>query len=69
MKPEQCGLTMSLGGESIPMTIQAEIGHMSLDEVVASGRFDLPDVPGMVRIPVMVHVTISHALLHPPAPL
>ena len=68
MKPEQRGMTMSLGSESIPMTIQAQIGHMSLEEAVASGLFDLPDAPGMVRIPVAVHVTIPHALLKPPAP-
>ena len=68
MKPEQRGMTMSLGSESIPMTIQAEIGHMSLEEAVASGLFDLPDAPGMVRIPVAVHVTIPHALLKSPAP-
>jgi hypothetical protein len=32
--------------------VQAEISHMTLEEATASGLFDLPDEPGMVRIPI-----------------
>ncbi|WP_428390676.1 hypothetical protein [Lichenicoccus sp.] len=46
------GLNLSIGSDSIPMTMRAEIGHMSIEEAVASRLFDLPDEPGMVRIPV-----------------
>ncbi len=53
MKPEppllgQMGL--SIGGESIPFTMQAEASRMTIEEAVASGLFDMPDEPGMVRI-------------------
>ncbi len=33
---------MSIGDESIPRAVQAEIGHMTLEEAIASGFFDLP---------------------------
>ncbi len=34
---------LSIGGESVAFTIQAEAGHMTIDEAVASGLFDIPD--------------------------
>ena len=63
------GLSMSIGGETIPMTVQAEASHMTLDEAAASGLFDMPDEPGLVRIPVSVTVMIPAELLQPPEPL
>ncbi len=60
-------LTMSVGGESVAFTAQAEGSRMSLDEAVASGLFDLPDAPGMTRIPVSITVMIPGHLLQPPA--
>ncbi len=63
--PQQ--LTMSLGGESMAFTVQAEGSRMSLDEAVGSGLFELPDEPGMVRIPISLSVTIPGHLLQPPA--
>ena len=56
------GLTMSIGDASIPMTMQAQVAHMSLDEAIASGLFDLPDEPGMVRIPVTIHLALTPEL-------
>ncbi len=59
---------MSIGDESIPFTMQAEISHMTLEEAIASGFFDLPDEPGMIRIPVTINVEIPLHLLYPPQP-
>ena len=68
MRPERTlpDTSMSLGDESIPFTMQAEIAHMTLDEAIASGLFDVPDMPGMVSIPVTLQVTIPNHLLQPP---
>ena len=35
---------------------------MSLDEAIASGRFDQPDEPGMVRIPFTIHLALTPEL-------
>ena len=59
---------MSIDGESIPFTMQAEVGYMTIDEAIASGLFDLPDEPGMVRIPISINVLIPDHLLFPPEP-
>ena len=59
---------MSIGGESIPFTMQAEVSYMTIDEAVASGLFDLPDEPGMVRIPISIEVMIPNHILWPPEP-
>ncbi len=61
-------LTMSLGGEGVPFTVQAEGRQMPHDEAVASGLLDLPDEPGMVRMPISINVMIPGHLLQPPAP-
>ena len=70
--PEELGPAepgwLSIGGESIPFTMQAEVGHMTIDEAIASGFFDLPDEPGMVRIPITMNVMIPLHLLYPPEP-
>ena len=60
--------SMSIDGESIPFTMQAEVGYMTLDEAIASGLFDLPDEPGMVRIPISMNVLIPNHLLFPSEP-
>ncbi len=57
------GVTGLAGSDSVPMTIRAEIGHMSLEEAIASGLFDNPDEPGMVRIPVTIHLALTPELL------
>ena len=54
---------VSGGGESFPMTMQAEFQHLTIDEAVASGVFDVPGEPGWVRIPVTIHVMIPGELL------
>ena len=54
---------ISVGGESIAMAMQAECVHLTLDEAVASGAFDMPDEPGWVRIPVTIHVMIPGEVL------
>ena len=54
---------VSIGGESITMTMQAECEHLTLDEAIASGVFDMPDEPGWVRIPVTIHVMIPGKVL------
>ena len=59
---------MSIGGESIPFTMQAEVSHMTIDEAIASGLFDMPDEPGMVRIPISINVMVPNHLLWPPEP-
>ena len=59
---------LSIDGESIPFTMQAEVGHMTIDEAIASGLFDLSDEPGMVRIPISMNVLIPNHLLFPPEP-
>ena len=59
--------SISLGSETVPFTMDAEIGHMTLDEAIASGLFDLPDEPGMVSIPVTMQVAIPGHLLQPPS--
>lgn len=63
--PEQFpgGVVGLAGGDSLPMTIQAEVGHMSLEEAIASGLFDNPDQPGMVRIPVTIQLKLTRELL------
>ena len=61
-------LTMSLGGESVPFTVQAEGSRMSLDEAVGSGLLELPDEPGMERFAVSINVMLPHHLLQPPSP-
>ncbi len=61
-------MRLSIAGEDIPFTMQAEIGHMTMDEAIASGLFDLPDEPGLVRIPVSLNVFIPNSVLHPPPP-
>ena len=63
------GLSMSIGGEAIPMTVQAEASHMTLDEAMASGLFDTADEPDLVRIPISMNVMIPAELLQPPEPL
>ena len=45
---------MSIGGESIPFTMQGEVSHMTLDEAIASGLFDMSDEPDVVRIPISI---------------
>jgi hypothetical protein len=55
--------TVSIGDEIIPMTMQAEFAHMTLDEAIASGTFDMPEEPGWVRIPVTIHVMIPGEML------
>ncbi len=55
-------LTMSMGSESIPISIQAEIEHAALDEATASGLFDMADEPGMERIPVTIHLPVTPEL-------
>ena len=62
------GLSMSVGGEAIPMTMQAEASHMTLDEATASGLFDMADESDLVRIPISVNVMIPAELLQPPKP-
>ena len=61
-------LTMSLGGESVPFTVQAEGSRMSLDEAVGSGLLELPDEPGMERFAVSINVMVPGHLLQPPPP-
>ena len=61
-------LAMSLGGEGVPFTVQAEGSRMSQGEAAASGLLDLPDEPGTVRFPISVNVMIPGHLLQPPAP-
>ena len=56
------GLTLSLGGEGIGFTINAELEHTTIEEAVASGTFDLADEPGMVRIPVTLHLPVTPEL-------
>lgn len=71
MRPDQDvpgQFSMSIGGENIPFTIQAEARHMTMDEAIASGLFDMPDEPGMVRIPISISVMIPDHLLEPPRP-
>ena len=41
---------------------------MTIDEAIASGLFDMPDEPGMVRIPISLNVMIPNHLLWPPEP-
>ena len=65
-RPGQAGL--SIGSESIPFTMQVQGSHMTIDEAVASGLFDVPDEPGMVRIPISINVMIPGHLLEPPEP-
>lgn len=60
-------MSLSIGGENLPFTMQAEVGHMTMEDAVASGLFDMPDEPGMVRIPVTLNVRIPHSVLYPPA--
>ncbi len=55
-------LSMSMGSESIPISIQAEIEHAALDEATASGLFDMADEPGMERIPVTIHLPVTPEL-------
>ena len=56
------GLTLSIGGERIGSTMQAEIERMTPEEAVASGLFDLPDEPGMVRLPVTIELPLTPEL-------
>ena len=42
---------------------------MTLNEATVSGLFDMPDEPGLVRIPISVNVMVSNHLLQPPKPL
>ena len=67
MKPERILPTLmpSIGDESIAMTMQAEASHMTLDEAIASGLFDIAEEPGMVRIPITLNVMIPGHLLQP----
>lgn len=67
MRPERTlpETTPSIGDESISMTMQAEVGHMTLDEAIASGLFDIAEEPGMVRIPITLNVMIPGHLLRP----
>lgn len=60
--------TMSLGGESLPFTMQAEARHMTIEEAVASGLSNRPDEPRMVRTPITIEVMIPSNLLQPPEP-
>ncbi len=65
MKPERIlpRIMPSLGDESISMTMQAEASHMTLDEAIASGLFDIAEEPGMIRIPITLNVMIPGHLL------
>lgn len=68
MKPEpSLQDPMSIGGETLAFTMQAEVEPATLDQA-ASGLLDMPDEPGMVRIPVTINVLIPDHLLHPPQP-
>ena len=68
MRPEP--FPISLDDAGIACEMQLELEHMTLDEAIASGLFDLPDEPGMVQIPVTVQVSIPNHLLWqtPPEP-
>lgn len=67
--PSQPGqMEMSIGGERIPFTMQAEASQMTIEEAVASRLFDMPDEPGMVRIPISMNAMIPGHLLQPPEP-
>ena len=57
--------SISLGDEEIACEMQVELEHVTLDEAIASGMFELPDEPGTVQIPVTVHVSIPNHLLWP----
>ena len=63
MQPQP--FSISLGDEEIPCEMQVELAHMTLEEAIASGLFELPDEPGTVQIPVTVHVSIPNHLLWP----
>lgn len=73
MKPDQSppnGMTPplgggSVGGESMPLAMQAEARRMSMDEATASGLFDDLDELGIVRIPINLNVMIPGDLLQP----
>ena len=54
--------SLPIDSEAVSMTVQAEIEHMTQDEAIASGLFDSPDEPGMVRIPVTIHVAVTPEL-------
>jgi hypothetical protein len=67
--PSQPGqMEMSIGGDRIPFTMQAEASQMTIEEAVASRLFDMPDEPGMVRIPISMNAMIPGHLLQPPEP-
>ncbi len=57
------GLSLSIGGERIPMTMQAEVESMTPEQALESGLFDLPDESGMVRFPVSIQLEMTSELL------
>ena len=54
------------GGESIPMTMQAQFEHLTPDQAAASDLFVVSDEAGMVRIPVSMNMMIPGEVLEPP---
>lgn len=62
MKPEPGSDPMSIGDETLAFTMQVEVASATLDPAA----FDMPDEPGMVRIPVTLSVLVPEHLLHPP---
>lgn len=62
--PDRMGL--SIDGETIPFTMQAEVTHMSIEAAYAASLFEeMPDEPGMIRMPVVIHTTIPNHILYP----
>ncbi len=61
-------MSLSIDGENLAFTMQAEVGQMTMEEAIASGLFDLPDESDMVRIPVSLNVWLPNSILYPPAP-
>ena len=53
---------LSIEGGRIPMTMQAEVEHLTEDQAASSALFDLPDKPGMVRVPVVIHLPVTPEL-------
>ena len=48
--------------------MRCRLRSATFEEAIASGFFDLPDEPGMIRIPVTINVEIPLHLLYPPQP-
>ena len=59
-------MSLSIDRETIPFTMQAEVTHMSIKAAYAAGLFEeMPDEPGMIRMPVVIHMTIPNHILYP----